>query len=641
MAPFLVALEPVAVSEDSCSDDMRSGILATTVLSFSASPTRVHVDEEVTFTVSASSSVPGATLYFTIFFDSRLPGMINNPASPSYSTSETGSPATINVTYAYDHIGNLTSSQGTYFIATVWVSDGTDTKTSQLIVYVVANTAPIFMRSLPPSIPYSVENVEFDGRILTLDYSDLFIRVQDLDNDPLEVLWDFGDGNTSTNSTLPALSGVYVNQSHVWFLEMPPGEPRDEGYVFEYTVTVSVSDGNDHTITDVMTLELALPLNDGPTAYLSAPSVAPPGEAVTIRANATDPEGDDLFWTFLFGDGDSAVYATDGVGWLARDNVSWMNVTHSYESVGEYAIRVYVSDALVNQTFPHNVTRSSTINIRQNTLPIVTTIIAFPDTPEVNLTTGVIDVRFSVQVQDADGNPLTVLWDFGDGTETSNSTLGGTSTYKIRQNHSYTNAGSFNVTVTVNDGFGPDVVVWRLLNVTSKNRPPSLIELSFEYEGELLLPNQTFQMIVVLSEPETDTIQVYVDFGDGSPRVYLNLTQFVGTNTTFTLEHSYSKVGTYTVTLWYTDNKIGVFEHTKTSTRTLTVQEPDTSAEVIWDWWDYTSLALFCMIPVLAVGWAVVSMRRQKQLEKKGITYEEWQLRKDELAEQLKKTGRE
>lgn len=615
----------------------RSGTLATTILSFSASPTRVHVDEEVTFTASASSSEPGATLHFTIYFDSLLPGLINNTESPSFSTSETSSPATITTTYAYDHLGNLSSSQGTYFVATLWVSDGTETKTSQVIVYVVENTAPIFMRSLPVSVQYSVGDEEFDGRILSLNYSSLFIRVQDLDDDPLEVLWDFGDGNTSTNTTLPALSGVYVNQSHTWVVEMPPGEPREEGYIYTYTVTVSVSDGNDHTIVDVMSLQLALPENGGPTAGLSTVGVVPPDYVVTIRGNATDPEGDALVWTFFFGDGHSAVYNSEGTGWLDRGELTWMNVTHSYSEVGNYTVMMYVSDALVNQTFPHNVTRSITIQVKVNSLPVVSMINAFPDTPEVNLTTGVADVRFSIQVQDPDGNPLTILWSFGDGTEAGNTTLGGTTTYRIRQSHSYANAGFFNVTVTVNDGHGQDVVVWRLLSVTSKNRPPSLVELSFEYEGELLLPNQTFQMRVIILDPETDPIELYVDFGDGSPKVYLNLTEFVGTNATFTLNHSYGAVGTYTVTLWYTDNKVGVLEHNKTTTRTVTVAEPKPISEVVWDWWDYASLAMFCTIPVIAVASWVVSVRRQKQLEKKGISYEEWQLRKDELANQLQK----
>lgn len=617
-----------------------SGILATTVISFSANPTRAFVDEEITFTAVASSTIPGATLYFTIYFDSRLPGSINNTASPSYSTTSTDSPATISTQYAYDHIGNLTSSQGTYFVAMLWVSDGSETKTQPLIVYVVENSAPVFLVSLPPSTQYTIADEEFDGRVLTLGFSVLWIRVRDIDNDALHILWDFGDGNTTTNDTLPAGNGVYVNQSHVWVLEVPPGEGD---YDIEYFVNLTVSDGNGHTITDSMRLIVSVPDNESPTIRLYSATHAEPNSDVTFTANATDPEGDPLTWTFFFGDGSSAVFRTDQT---PANELVWLNVTHAFSSAGTYVVNMYVSDALVpNQVFPHNVSTSVTITIVENTLPSAATINAFPDTPQVNLTTGVAAVRFSVQVSDLDGDPLTVTWNFGDDTdEMLNVTSGGTAAVRLRQIHNYSDAGSFNVTVTISDGIGPSIVVWRILNVTSLNRPPSLIDFSFEYDGDDLLPNQTFQTIIKLYEPENDTLEISVDFGDGSPRVYLNLSDFDETNNvTIILNHSYSTTGTYTVSLRFTDNKIGVLQdsHTKISNRTIKVNYPEEYRSSIWDWWDFASLAMFCMIPGTGAILYLMARRRTRLLERKGISYEEWLTRKDELVKQLKEPEEE
>jgi hypothetical protein len=131
-----------------------------------------------------------------------------------------------------------------------------------------------------------------------------------------------------------------------------------------------------------------------------------------------------------------------------------------------------------------------------------------------------------------------------------------------------------------------------------------------------------------------------VDFGDGSEQIHVNLTDYINGTVSFRVNHSYPAVGTYTVTLNFTDNKIGVIEikHNKTAERTVVVEQPKVKTVGIWDWWDYLSLGFFLSLPLLGVLLILVSWRRQKILERKGISYEEWQLRKAELAAELKKS---
>jgi PKD repeat protein len=230
---------------------------------------------------------------------------------------------------------------------------------------------------------------------------------------------------------------------------------------------------------------------------------------------------------------------------------------------------------------------------------------------------------------------VTIAWDFGDGSEGAlNVTAGGTIVHMVSQSHGYTSAGQYVIRARVTDGRSDEVVVTRTLNVSSMNMPPTA-QISFQHEGEMLLPNQSLTMTVTITDSERDPIEAYVDFGDGSPRVYLNLTEFLNNSVSFALNHSYSKVGTYVVTLWYTDNTIGALEHNKTSVRYVEVEMPEEEVAVVWDWWDYTSLGLFCSFPFAVIAWGLYVHHRHRMLERKGISYDEWRLRRDELADKL------
>ena len=63
-------------------------------------------------------------------------------------------------------------------------------------------------------------------------------------------------------------------------------------------------------------------------------------------------------------------------------------------------------------------------------------------TPSAVITGTNTPIAFTAQATDADNNPLTFTWDFGDGTTGSGATA----------SHVYASAGAFTVTLTVNDG---------------------------------------------------------------------------------------------------------------------------------------------------------------------------------------------
>lgn len=94
-----------------------------------------------------------------------------------------------------------------------------------------------------------------------------------------------------------------------------------------------------------------------------------------------------------------------------------------------------------------NSTDTMTIHFVNNSAPVIVNFVATPDNGQVNLTTS-----FTVSVTDADNNTLTCILDFGDGQNTTGacSSLNGVS-------HTYTNVGTFNAILRVNDGVTTEV----------------------------------------------------------------------------------------------------------------------------------------------------------------------------------------
>jgi hypothetical protein len=526
-------------------------------------------------------------------------------------------------------------SLGTYFIARLYVGDGTNTVFGQLVVYVVAdNVAPTYAIKLKPYAAFDEIDEEFDGRTLILDNSYLAVKVVDADDDPLTVTWDFGDGTDAENTTGASAAGTWVNQTHTWTVEVPPGEGD---YYVDYMVTVVTDDGNDHQSSCSMLINLTIPENAPPTLLMSVPSYANPGIEMIVRANATDYEGDPLTWTFDYGDGLFDVFYTDP---SPRASLVWMNATHIYDELGTYSIRAYVSDALIpDQVGWHNVSTAVSMTVRENSAPVAAPIGLSKTILVIDDETGVLSLVLSVQATDADSDPLTVEWDFGDGTDpATNTTSGGVKTLTFRMSHNYTDTGSFNATVVVSDTSGHSVTVYRVLNVTSTNRPPVFRELEFDFPlGNYATLNGSMGFVLTVYDPEGDALFAVWEFGDGSPSAYSVITEFTSNNTaTVSINHTYTVLGTFTLVVTVTDNMTGIGTHSIITIMTIDVRVPREATDWIWDWWDYTSLALFCMIPITPILWALYTRRKGKLLERHGISLEEWKIRKDELGEVLK-----
>lgn len=460
----------------------------------------------------------------------------------------------------------------------------------------------------------------------------VFAVVRDLDNDALTVTWDWGDGNVSVTYTAPAYNNTSIRNYHYY---------RTPGWKTNVTLTIYLDDGNGNNVSDTTTVVVTNDNNMPPAIvdlYLPYVRVNPSVELLIV-ASANDTEGDALTWTFRFEmSGEVEPLVVNHTNRSAPGELVWGNITHVFDQVGRYNITLNISDvdSPYYQIWPHNISQTITVDVVENVPPEGgQTISISPSDPVVTSELGYVVVRYSISARDLDGDVITATWDFDDGTDpvVNASTGGSTSLYTFRQYKNYTDAGVFNVSVTISDGYpGHEYTVWRVVVINSTNRPPDLVGMAYTLSGGgFAYPNETIQIRLNFSDPEGDTIQVIVDFGDNSSREYYNLTGTPGGNVTLYLNHSYARLGTYLVSIWFTDNKIGIFEHNRVANISISVRVPEVVIKESWSWWDYTSLGLVLMIPVLLALRMIVIYRQRKALEQRGYTLEEWKLIQSEM----------
>ncbi|RLF42271.1 MAG: hypothetical protein DRN12_00865 [Thermoplasmata archaeon] len=142
-------------------------------------------------------------------------------------------------------------------------------------------------------------------------------------------------------------------------------------------------------------------------------------QTINFRSNSSDPDGDELLYTWNFGDGTS----------LSSDE----NPVHVYTEAGLYTVTLTVNDGKKSS----NISKEIDIGIATSNLPPIAN---FSYTVE-NLT-----VYFTDESIDQDGNISTWSWDFGDLN---------TST-EANPTHVYSSHGIYNVTLMVTDDDSSD-----------------------------------------------------------------------------------------------------------------------------------------------------------------------------------------
>jgi DNA/RNA endonuclease G (NUC1) len=146
---------------------------------------------------------------------------------------------------------------------------------------------------------------------------------------------------------------------------------------------------------------------------------------------------------------------------------------------------------------------------------------------------------------DPNGTVTSYVWNFGDGIESSGSSL----------SHTYAQDGDYTLRLIVTDNDGLADTTTSAVHVS--NVAPTILP----FAGATLLPGEMYVASGSFTDPGTDPWSGTVNYGDGSGAGSLSLA-----NKTFSLSHIYGSAGTFTVTVGISDD-----DATSTGTQTITV----------------------------------------------------------------------
>jgi parallel beta-helix repeat protein len=310
----------------------------------------------------------------------------------------------------------------------------------------------------------------------TIIFTDNSSDPNNINNDLLIYNWNFGDGNTSTNQ----------NPTHSY---------SDDGM---YLVTLNVTNSYQQWNSTNQTITVT---NLGPTSSFSwSPHPGIVNGTISFTDSCSDPDGAIESWFWDFGDGNTSTE---------------QNPTHSFVHAGDYTVILNVTDDDGNVS-----SDSETVTITFKPSVNFSTDTSNPTTSDT--------ITFTDTSIDSDGSIAARNWSFGDGT------------YSEKQNpkHSYSDDGTYSVTLNVTDNDGASNQTTQEL--TALNTPPIA---NFSYTPQ----NPTDLQTVTFTNNSLDTDGHIANctwtFGDGTTNYSMNTTS-----------HRFEDNGTYTVTLNVTDD---------------------------------------------------------------------------------------
>jgi len=295
-----------------------------------------------------------------------------------------------------------------------------------------------------------------------------------------------------------------------------------------HTITLKATDSDGAMATDTITITVnAAPVIDTMEASLTRVNVGTP---TTFSWTITDAENNTLTCGLDI-DG-------DGTDEHTIDDCANGSQTHVYTQTGDYEIRLTVTDgvnAAVQQSVNITVTPEGTIDAP----PQIDSFNATPDAPKTNNS-----MTLEWSVSDTDSDTLTCKLDI-DADGITDYTVSDCAN-NTSQVHTYTQAGTYKVSLAVEDGANSPVLTE--IDLTVSSAAPVISEFTVNPDPAYSTVGTTFYWQV--SDPEGDTLTCMLDIdNDGTDDYTIDDCANIASQ-----EHTYASSGNYTAQLTVRDS---------------------------------------------------------------------------------------
>jgi PKD repeat protein len=314
-------------------------------------------------------------------------------ASWSWDFNDAGTSTLKNPTHDY-------AEDGTYSVTlTVTDDDGLSASISKDVV--VSNVPPTADFTFCPTSPTNPNSIQFTD------------TSTDVDGTITTWSWEFGDGATSS-------------------IQNPIHQYTDKG---TYTINLRVADDDWASNTGSKDIVVSnVVSNVPPTAdFTYSPSSPTDFDVIQFTDASADSDGMIVYWSWNFGDG---------------TNSTSKNPQHKYTTPGQYTVVLEVTD---NNGAKKSISKIIIISQSEssNNQPIAN-FSFYPSTAEINET-----IQFTDTSIDTDGTITTYLWNFGDGTNSTNK----------NPQHKYTTNGTYSITLKITDDDGVTDLISKVILV--------------------------------------------------------------------------------------------------------------------------------------------------------------------------------
>jgi len=367
---------------------------------------------------------------------------------------------------------HIYSVAGNYTVAlTVTNSAGLSNTTS---CNILVGTPPVAALTYSPDFPIA-------GQTLIFNASNSY----DPNGYVVNYTWNFGDGNTTivTNATIDY---VYAKEGN-------------------YTVSLKVTDDEGLTNTTAFIVKVR---NYPSAAFTFSPQSPTAGRPITFNASSSSPHGG-VITSYQWNFGQNNVTTT-------ADPI----IVYTYSAGGNYTVTLTVTDS---EGLNNSLSQMVTIGYPPVAL--------FTYSPEPSYVGDTVTFNAS-QSYDPDGQIVSYVWDFGDGSQPL-VTIVPTTT------HMYVIAGNYTSTLTVTDNGGTNSTNTSVLTVLKTPVATFTFSPSYPIAYEFVSLDASGS-----HDPNGYLVNYAWDFGDGNTT----------TTTNAAIVYAYLREGNYTIKLTVTDN---------------------------------------------------------------------------------------